>query len=312
VEILWYPYCLIGLFWEGLNIIMNKSKTYPLYFCFGALLLYVVFFFSPSIIGVFYSFTDWNIYSTSISFVGFQNFHDIFFSGNKQYISYIWNTVVFTVVSIIIKTILALLLALLLTTGVKFSNFHRMVAFSPHVLSFMIVGLVFKGMLHPTTGFLNITLKKIGLGFMAQDWLGNANIALGSIIGVDAWKGVGFGMVIFIAGIQSIPPVYYEAAQIDGAGSFQRLMNITIPFLMPTITINVILSLTYGLRVFDAVYVLTNGGPGYATDVINTAVFHEFSSGNYAMGTALSSILSLATILLSYFVISNLHKKVEY
>ena len=291
---------------------MNKNKTYPFYFVVAALILYVVLFLLPSIVGLLYSFTDWNSYSDAINFVGFKNFKDILFSANDQYLSYIKNTLVFTVSSVAIKTLLALALALLFTNGIRMTNFHRTVAFCPQVISYLIIGLVFKGILHPTTGFLNNTLRAFGLGGLAKDWLGNIKYAFGSVIGVDAWKGVGFGMVIFIAGIQAIPTVYYEAASIDGAGFFKKLIKITIPFLIPTVVINIILSLTYGLRVFDAVYVLTNGGPGYATDVINTAVFRFFSTGNYAMGNALSSILSMFTILISYFIIKALNRKVDY
>ena len=291
---------------------MKTNKIYPWYFCLAALTLYVVLFFVPSIIGLFYSFTDWNSYSNTVNFVGFQNFHDIFFSSDRIYLSFINNTIKFTILSIVIKTSLGLILALLLTNGLKLTSLHRMIAFSPQVLSYLIVGLAFKGILHPSTGFLNLTLNKLGLGAITNDWLGNVNTAFPSIVGVDAWKGVGFGMVIFIAGIQSIPRSFYEAADIDGASYLTKTLKITFPFLMPTIIINIILNLTYGLRVFDIIYVLTNGGPGYATDAINTAVFREFSSGNYAMGTALSSLLSLFTIIISYFIIKGLSRKVEF
>jgi raffinose/stachyose/melibiose transport system permease protein len=290
---------------------MNKRKLYPTYFLFAALLLYAMLFLIPSLIGLGYSFTDWNTYSDTVSFVGLTNFKNILFSGNVEYLSYIKNTLCFSLLSIVVKTVLALVLALLLTTGIRFTGFHRVIAFTPQILSFLIVGLVFKGILHPTTGFLNGFLRDIGLGFLAKDWLGNIQYAFYSIVGVDAWKGVGFGMVIFIAGIQTIPKTYYEAASIDGAGFIKKLTHITLPFLRPTIVINVVLSLTYGLRVFDVVYVLTNGGPGYATDVINTAVFRFFSTGNYAMGTTLSSLLALFTILLSFFIIKGLNSKVE-
>ncbi len=291
---------------------MNANKIYPWYFNISALFLYVILFFVPSVIGLFYSFTDWNGYSDIVKFVGLKNFHDIFFSNNSMYLAFITNTLKFTFFSIIIKTFLSFALALLLTTGVRMTNLHRMIAFSPQVLSFMIIGLIFKGILHPTTGLLNITLRSVGLGAIATDWLGNARTALASIIGVDAWKGVGFGMVIFIAGIQTIPYTYYESADIDGASYIQKTFRITIPFLVPTIVMNIIFHLIYGLRVFDIIYVLTNGGPGYATDTINTAVLRQFGTGNYAMGTALSSILALFTVLISYFIIKGLDRKVEY
>ena len=176
----------------------------------------------------------------------------------------------------------------------------------------LIVGLVFKAMLHPSTGFVNLVLKSLGLGWLAHDWLGNIKTAFGSIICVDTWKGVGYGMVIFIAGIQAIPREYYEAAEMDGAGFWGKVKHVMIPFLVPTITVNVVLSVSYGLRVFDIVYVLTNGGPGYATDVMNTVVFSEFSRGNYAMGSTVSTILALLTMAVSFVILKVINRKAVY
>lgn len=292
--------------------IMKQNKTYPWYFSLGALLLFTVLVFLPSMIGIFYSFTDWNSFSDKINFVGLQNFKTILFNSNHMYVSFISNTLKFTVYTTIFKMTISFILALLFTRGIKFANFHRMVAFSPQVLSFLVIGIVFKGILHPSQGFLNIFLKNIGLGFLAQDWLGTLKYAFPTIVSVDTWRGVGYGMVIFIAGIKSIPESFYEAADIDGANFIQKTLRITIPLLTPTLIVNVILNITYGLRIFDMVYVLTNGGPGYATDVINTAVFKEFSRGNYAVGTTLSTLLTLFTILISYFILKGLNRKVEY
>lgn len=253
--------------------------------------------------GMLYSFTDWNRYGEEIHFAGLDNFLKIF-QAKSNYLLAIKNTILFTILSTAIKTILALALAVLFTTKtIKAVNFHRMVAFSPQVLSTLIVGLVFKSILHPSTGFLNNFLGAIGLDWLKHDWLGGLSTAFGTIIAVDTWKGVGYGMVIFIAGIQAISTEYFEAAKIDGASSWQSIRHVMIPCLMPTILVNVILSISYGLRVFDIVYVLTNGGPGYATDVINTAVFSEFSTGNYAMGSAMSTILAIFTIIISCFIL---------
>jgi len=290
---------------------MDRNKTYPWYFALGAVLLFCILCFIPSVIGVFYSFTDWNSFSDSVNFVGFDNFKMIFIS-DKSYLAFIGNTVYFTAATTAIKTILGLIFALLFTRGIKLANFHRMVMFSPQVLSFLIVGLVFKGILHPSYGFLNIMLDKIGLSFLSQDWLGSVKYAFSSVMFVDAWKGVGYGMVIFIAGIQGIPESYYEAASLDGAGFIQKTFKITLPLLKPTLIMTTILNVTYGLRVFDIIYVLTNGGPGYATDVMNTAVFKEFSRGNYGVGTALSTLLAVFTMAISYFILKVLNRKEEF
>ena len=113
-------------------------------------------------------------------------------------------------------------------------------------------------------------------------------------------------MVVIIAGLKSIPATYYEAAKIDGAGYWRRFMYITLPLLTPVIAVITILNLTYGLRVFDIIYSLTNGGPGYATEVINSAVFSAFSKGDYAMGTTLSTILFVFLIIVSFVLIKTI------
>lgn len=291
---------------------MKANKLYPWYFSSGALIVYFVFIVLPSLIGMYYSFTDWNSYQPVINFIGFDNYHTIIF-GDRAYMAYIQNTLVFTLVTSIAKTVMGLLLAMLLVSKIRASSFHRMVIFSPQVLSFLIVGLVFKSLLNPNFGFVNTTLNSWGLGFLTQDWLGSLTWAMPSVMMVDTWKGMGYIMVLFIAGLLAIPQTYYEAAEIDGAGSFHKLLKITLPMLIPTIMITTVLNITYGLRVFDIIYVLTNGGPGYATDVINTAVYSAFAKGYWGMGSALSTLLFVIMVFLSYFVIKSMNQKaVEY
>ena len=288
----------------------NKNTIYPFYFSLGAFILYLLFFLIPGVMGFYYSFTNWSSYSTDVNFVGMENFYRIFFMTNEHYMVYIKNTVIFTVVTIILKTIIALLLALLLTSGIKrLANFHRAIIFLPAILPLLVVGLVFKSILHPTTGILNVFLRTVGLDFLAQRWLVDVDWALFSVIGVDTWKGVGYLMVILIAGLQAIPNDYYEAARIDGANALQMLWRITIPLLMPSIMVVTVLNLLYGLKVFDIVWVLTNGGPGYATETVYTAVFREFSKGRYGIATALSTMLFVIMVSFGYFVIRLMHKE---
>jgi raffinose/stachyose/melibiose transport system permease protein len=287
----------------------KRSHSYPFYFVAGALILYTVFSVIPGLTGLLYSFTDWNSFSTDVHWVGLDNFAT-FFSGDENYLSFVKNTLVFTALTIILKTVLGLAFALLLTEGVKkLTNLHRVIVYLPAVLPMLVVGLVFKSILNPQTGLVNEFLRGIGLGGLAQKWLVDANIALYSIIGVDTWKGAGYIMVILLAGIQAIPKDYYEAAAIDGANPWQRFWNITLPLLTPVITVTTVLNLLYGLKVFDIVYVLTNGGPGYATDVVFTSVFKEFGQGRYGVATALSTLLFLIMVVSGYFVIRLMTRK---
>jgi len=280
---------------------MNRT-SYPLYFTVAALAVYTVFFVLPGVMGIFYSFTDWNSYTDEINFIGFKNLAGIF-SLEGRYLGFIRNTVVFTIATVVLKTVLGLLFAILLNEGIRMKGFHRVMLFMPAIVPMLVVGLIFKSILHPATGLLNESLRAIGLDFLAQKWLTDLNWAFKSIIAVDTWKGVGYIMVIILAGLQSIDRTYYEAASIDGANFWQRLLKITIPLIVPALVVTTVLNLLHGLKVFEVVYVLTNGGPGYATDVMYTAIFKEFSNGNYGMGTALSSVLFVVMTVLGYFVI---------
>ena len=285
-----------------------KNKIYPFYFSVGAIILYSLFMVIPGLMGFYLSFTDWNRYSPEINFVGFKNFVLIF--SRQNYWHSISNTIIFTIVTIALKTAIALMLALLLSRGLKrFFNFHRVIIYLPAIIPMLVVGIVFKSILHPTTGVLNEFLRGIGLNFLAQRWLTNPDIALYSVIFVDTWKGVGFIMVIFIAGLQAIPSEYYEAAQIDGANKWNELWKITLPLLMPTLTVTTVLNLLYGLKVFDIVWVLTNGGPGYATETVYTVVFKEFSKGRYGVSTALSTLLFAIMAICGYWLIRAMHNQ---
>ena len=288
---------------------MNNKKLYPWYFAAGAALVYFLLCFLPGVLGIGYSFTDWNNFTTEVNFVGLDNYKQIF-EGNSEYITYILNTVMFTIVTTAAKTIVGLALALLLTQKfIKCKNFQRMIIFSPQVMSYLVVGLVFKSMLHPTTGFLNNFLRSIGLEALAKNWLTDLNLVFPSVMTVDTWKGMGYIMVVVIAGLMSISPEYYEAASIDGANFFQKFRCITLPLLKPVLVNVTVLNVTYGLRVFDMIYALTNGGPGNATGVINTAVYKEFSKGNLAMGTTLSSVLFFFMLAILYFIIKSMENK---
>lgn len=286
-------------------------SRYPLYFAMPALAVYLVFVIIPAITGIGYSFTDWNAYQKDVHFVGLDNFAKIF-SPEENYLLFLRNTLVFTLLTIVLKTVIAFALALLLNDTVKrLAHLYRVFIFLPAILPTLIVALIFKSILHPSNGLLNQTLRAIGLDVVAQRWLVDPAIALFSVIGVDTWKGVGYIMVILLAGLQSIPRDYYEAAEIDGANAWQKLRFVTIPMLMPAIAVVTALNVLYGLRVFDIVYALTNGGPGYATEVLYTVIFKAFSQGQYGLGTALSTVLLVILLVAGYFVIRLLDREPE-
>ena len=287
---------------------MKTNKMYPAYFLIGSLLLFGVLYLLPSILGIGYSFTDWSAYSDEVNFLGFGRMFDNYLKAfsDEKYIGYLGNTLLFTFVTTIVKDVVGLALAVLLIGRIKFLNFHRAVLFIPAVLSALIVGMIFRSVLNPEVGLLNSFLRQLGIE--GPQWLTNPDIAFWSVMAVDIWKGMGYIMTIFIAGLMSISPTYYEAADIDGAGGWQKFRWITLPMLMPTLTVATVLNVIYGLRVFDIVYALTNGGPGYATEVLYTGIYKEFGYGKFAMGTTLSTIMFVVMVIVGYFLIRTMNR----
>ena len=286
---------------------MQKSKVYPWYFAIGSVIVYTVLSVFPGLMGIAYSFTDWSAYSPDLNFVGFKNFAEVF-SGNSDYIRYITNTLLFTVVTVILKTGLGLLFAVALSRNIKFKNFHRGILYLPSVFPILVTGLVFTSILNPKNGFLNTFLRAVGLDFMAQKWLVDPKIAFFSVMGVDTWRGTGYIMTLLIAGILAIPDVYFEADAIDGANGWQLFRYITLPMLRQTLAVVIVLSVIYGLKVFDMIYALTNGGPGHRTEVLYTAVYKMLSKGLYAEGTTISSVLFIFMVIIGFFMVKILTK----
>jgi len=282
---------------------MNKNKTYPLWFAAGALILYSVLFVIPSLIGIGYSFTDWSSYSDELHFVGIENFK-VIFSADENYMKIITNTLSFTIITTIVKNALGLAMAILLTKSIKALNFHRGIMFMPNVLSTLIIGMIFSSILNPSKGILNVFLRSVHLDFLAKQWLTKSQYAFGTVMAVDIWRGVGYIATVLIAGIMSISSDYYEAAAVDGANGWQKFKSITLPLLLPTLATTTVLNVIYGLKVFDMIYALTNGGPGKATtEVLYTAVFKKFGTGQYAIGTALSSVMFVFMVFIGFFMI---------
>lgn len=286
---------------------MKHKKIYPSYFIFLSLVLYVVFYMVPSAMGLAYSFTDWNAMNSEVHFIGLAHFRDIF--TNERYLRVIYNTIIFALATTVLKNVLGLGMALALNKGFKTRNILRTLFFFPVMLSPLIIGLVFKSIFNPQTGVINMALGVMGLSGLQRDWLGDTGTALAAVVMVEVWRLVGQNMVIYIAGLQAISDDYLEAADIDGATYFQKLRYVMIPQLMPSITINLVLNLIAGLKVFDLVFVLTNGGPARATEALNTVIYKEYSSGRYGFSTALGLVMFVFTCIVAFSVLRVMTKE---
>lgn len=275
-------------------ITINKkqlSKIYPMWLGLPAGLIYTIFFIVPIITAFFYSFTDWNLdRMDSPQFIWFRNFINLF--QDEVFLRSLWNTVLFAFSTTILKTLVGLILALLVVQKFKGNSFFRTLFYLPCVLSCMIVGLLFTGILKQD-GLINTFLSAIGQEGLTRNWLGSYGTAMFWIIIIEVWMWAGFTMFLFISGLQSIPKEYYESAQIDGATRWEQFKHITLPLLAPSFTVVITFNITGGLKVFDIVYSLTGGGPGFDTQVLSTYTYRAFGMGLLGKSSASALILSI-------------------
>lgn len=237
-------------------------------------ILLLAFTVYPNIASLDYTFYQWNGIGDPSGFVGMDNYlqviHDPFFWGSFLH------TLIYTVVLVPIQLLLALALALVLNNPkLRFTTFYRTIFFIPSVTSAAVIAVVIQLIVTNFGDNLNQLLVQLHLVNQQIDWLGDPRFALGIIIIVGIWLGLGINLVYFMAGLQTIPAELYEAAQIDGANSIARFFSITIPMLRSIGLIIVILALLGSLQVFDLVLVMTNGGPYSATEVVNTYIYHQ-------------------------------------
>ena len=284
-----------------------QRQSYPYWFLLPAFAIFALMFLVPTGTGIFYSFTDWNINTEKINFVGLQNYRELF--TDKKLVAALSHTLVYAFSVTLLRNAIGLGLALLLNTKVKFRGLFRTVFFLPYMISPIIIGYLFTAIYHPANGLLNGALRLVGLKFLAVDWLNDPRYALLSTIFVDVWRTAGFSMVIYLAGLQMIPAELFESASLDGARYPQTFRYITFPLIAPSLTINLTLSLIGTMKVFVMILVLTNGGPGYATEVINTYVMTSFSLGLYGQGTAANMLLTLLIVLIGFPVLVLLRKR---
>jgi raffinose/stachyose/melibiose transport system permease protein len=282
------------------------KRLYPYYLVLPALLIYVIFFVLPTIVGLFYSFTDWRLDREQISFNGWTNFQTIFSDETLKLA--LRNTLVFAIVTVIGKNLIGILLAVALNMKLKTRNGLRAIFYSPSILSIMVIGIVFVPMLR-SDGSINKLFEAFGLHSLSQAWLTDPAIVVLTIGAISIWQSAGFQMAIYLAGLQSISKDYYEAATIDGAGSWKSFRHITLPLLLPAININVMLTLIGGLKVFSEVFVLTGGGPGNSSQVVGTIILRSFGEGSWGLGTAINTLLFLAVTVISIPLLLYMRRK---
>lgn len=257
-----------------------EKSLYPTWFAAPGMIIYVIIFVIPTFASFYFSLTKWNLRTSE--FIGFDNFVTFFSMANTS--SALRNTAIYAFSTCGLKVVLALLLAqYLCNSQAKHKGYIKTMYYLPSLLGNVAVAMAFESILDKN-GILNQLL--VNLGFESIKFLTDSKYALVTCILVDVWKGIGTALIIYISGISAIPKDYYDAAAIDGAGSFTSFVKITIPLLVPTINSVLTLSLIGGLRTYELMYTMTGGGPGFSTELLGSAIYKLFSRGSYGLATA--------------------------
>lgn len=256
-------------------------------------LFYLVFLWFPIGFALYLSLHDWNVVSVSKPWVGLGNYQKAL--DNRTFRISMYNSFYFAVCNVSLGTALALLFALLMRQVKAFTSFFRTLYFIPVVTSMVACGIVWKFMYQPSFGLFNMMLKALKLPQL--DWLNSVKLAMPCIIAMSIWKGLGYRIVLFLAGLQGIPETYYEAARLDGAGGWTMFRNITLPLLKPTTIFVLVTGVIGAFQVFTEVYIMTGGGPVHATRVVALHIYEQsIKLLKMGYGSAMSFLL-LAVIL---------------
>lgn len=273
-----------------MNKLLSDKKAVFL-FLFPAMFLMTVIVVVPIFVSSYYSLLDWDGIGKS-TFIGIQNYKELFH--DMRFISSIKNSLLFVVLSLFIQLPFSLLIAIVIANGVKGEKIYRTIYFIPVIISTVVIGQLWQKIYNADYGLLNSLLKGMGLSGLAQDWLGQKKTALLCSFVPILWQYVGYHMLIMYAGIKGISEEINEAAIIDGANKIKTAWYITIPMLKPILKVCVTFSLIGALKVFDLIYVLTNGGPLHSTEVPSIYMYTTiFDSFKYGYGSAVSIFIIL-------------------
>jgi len=285
---------------------MQKRSRQMDLFYIPALILFFVFVIVPFGKGIYLSFTNWNGYSQNFKFVGLANYARMFTDGNV--LIAFKNTIIYGAGSTIIQNVLGILLAVLLNQEFKGRGVVRTVVYLPVMIAPLIMGYIMYFFFTYNNGAINDLLAVFGIAPI--DWLADGGRAVVILTLVNSLQFVGISMVIYLAGLQNISAMYYEAAAIDGASSLQKFFGVTLPLLTPAITSSVTINLIGGLKLFDVISALTSGGPGYDTHSVSTLIHRLYFGGERAgYASAVGLVFFVFIMIVSNIVVKNLDKR---
>lgn len=272
-----------------------------------AVILFIIFVIYPFLDGIRISLTNWNGYSQEYNYIGFENYKSLF--KDENVIIALKNTFIYGVGSTIIQQVIGLSYAVFLNDKFKGREFARTVIYLPIMVASIIMGYIWYFLLQYNGGAINDII--IALGKQPIDFIANGELMVWVIVLINSLQFCGVSMVIYLAGLQNISQMYYEAASLDGASKFQQFKNITLPLLKPAIVTSVTLNLIGGLKLFDAIKALTNGGPGYATHSLSTLINYTYFNSQSAGYAAAIGIMLFVIILTTTLVLNKILDRKE-
>ena len=270
-----------------------------------AIALFSVFVVTPALMGIFYSLTDWNGITRTFNMNWGRNYIQLF--NDSRTFSAIGTTLLFTVVSGLIIIFVSFILALLLSRNIRFRTTMKSIYFFPAVLSLVLVGMVFYNIYSKPLPMLG---QMLGSEILSRSLIAQKETALLSVIIVSIWQGVSVPLVIFLAGLQSIPNEILESAALDGANWLKKIVYITIPYMIASIQVVVVLLLRNGITTFDYVQAITGGGPGFTTETVSLLVYNNaFFKMKYSYAITQSVLLLALMVIISVIQINVLGRK---
>lgn len=277
---------------------MKKSisgKIYYFSFTVIPVILYTFFYVYSVISGVRYSFTDWDGMSPTFRIVGFKNYISLF--KNPNFWGSLKTTVLYSILLVIGVIVLSLLLSISLNSLKRFKTFTKSIFFVPAMIGGITIALIWDQLFYRVVPLIG---QALGVGWLSQSVLMTGKTALPAVVFVQIWQAVALPTVIFIAGLQQIPDEQYESAKIDGATPFQRFRYVTFPYLVPTLTVNLVLMVKQGFTSFDFPFALTGGGPVRATEVIGILIYNDaFKNMRFSVANAEACILFVVVAVFS-------------
>jgi len=283
------------------------SRFSPYLYILPAFIFYLLFNFGPAVGTVIFSFFEWDSFFPTTVFAGIENYRYIL--TDSLFWGALKNNMIFMALSVTIPVFLGLILAILISDIKKGKTFYRAILFMPCIFSGVVIAFTWKWIYHPFVGILNAILDFLNLGVLKQSWLGDPRFTLYSCFIAYAWATFGYSLVIYLSGLQNIDQQVYEAADIEGAGFFQKFIHITIPLLRETTTFVITLRILTSMAIFDVIYNLTGGGPYYSSNVIAIYSYNMLNNMKMGWGSAAVTINAIIIVTMSILFIRWREKK---